>query len=134
MMGKISLDYGQSQISAFNEAARSGQIRYDRDVALRAAHLYEETVTTLLQVRTGLEKLIQRGGFGDFSTGKELATGFSNKAQDGIDAITSLIEGALSLKEAYLRSGSLIEEADAAHAAALQQAQIALRQNDGSRL
>lgn len=55
-----------------------------------------------------------------FGPAIELQRGFSNKASDGVHQVEMLIDGALQLKEAYLRAGGLIEAADDVNRARLE--------------
>ncbi|MEV5652427.1 hypothetical protein AB0L57_29620 [Nocardia sp. NPDC052254] len=117
------LDFGQAQIQVFNSAVSSGQIRYDASAARQAAQLYDRAVETLKSIRDKLRDAENAQGFGGFQTGKELQSGFAKKAQDGGETLAHLIDGALQLKEVYLRAGGLIQEADKTSADRINQAQ-----------
>ncbi len=122
-MPEQKFDFGQTEIQAFNSAVSSGQIRYDASAARQAAQLYDRAVESLKSIRDKLRDAENAQGFGGFQTGKELQIGFSKKAQDGGETIAHLIDGALRLKEVYLRAGGLIQEADKTSADRINQAQ-----------
>jgi hypothetical protein len=107
-----SIDFGQAEIQAFNSAVSAGIIHYEEDVARQAVQQYDRMIDGLKKIRKKLHDASDAQGFGGFQTGKELQAGFSKKAQDGMAAVTQLIDGAMRLQEAYLRAGGLIEEAD----------------------
>lgn len=111
-MTKPGIDFGQAEIQAFNNAIAAGEVHYDESAAKQAAQLYQTAIERLIEMRSKLYTLTDRTGFGGFPTGHELQQGFSNKARDGVDVITQLIDGAMRLQESYLRAGGLIEEAD----------------------
>ena len=115
-MTKTNLDFGQAEISAFNEAARSGTIQFDEHAVRDAVQLYDQMINGLYKVREKLRTAKEAKGFGGFPSGQELQAGFSNKAADGIEVVNQLIDGAMRLQEAYLRAGQLITEADQVNA------------------
>lgn len=116
----MSIDYGQSAITAFNEAASAGAIKFDPAAVKEAVRMYTQMISGLTTIRQRLGEAAQTQGFGGFPSGQELQAGFAGKAREGIDVINQLIEGAMRLQEAYLRAGNLLEEADQKNAAALQ--------------
>ncbi|MCP2298341.1 hypothetical protein APR11_004786 [Nocardia amikacinitolerans] len=118
-MAQTQLDYGEAEIAAFNEAARAGLIHYDEAAVREAVGLYDAAIETLLKVQDRIHAATQATGFGGFQSGKELNDGFSRKAQEGIEVIGQLIQGAMRLQEAYFRAGNLITEADQMNAAAI---------------
>lgn len=116
-MAEGGIDYGQSQIAAFNAAAAAGTIRYEEGVARDAAAQYDNMIDGLIAIRAKLDQATTHTSFGALESAKQLQQGFAAKAADGVDVIEKLIEGAMRLKEAYLRAGNLITEADAQNAA-----------------
>ena len=118
-MAQSSIDYGQAEITAFNEAARAGTIRYEEDVVREAVRLYDQMLVGLHNIRTRLMRAQEATGFGGFQSAVELQTGFANKAASGVDVLEQLIGGVMRLQEAYLRAGNMISEADQVSADAL---------------
>ncbi|MBF6290140.1 hypothetical protein GV791_16990 [Nocardia cyriacigeorgica] len=116
-MAEGGIDYGQTQIAAFNAAAAAGTIRYEEGVARDAAAQYDNMITGLFAIRDKLNQATDHTSFGGLESARQLQQGFATKAADGIAAIDKLIEGAMRLKEAYLRAGNLIADADAQNAA-----------------
>ncbi|WP_431969582.1 hypothetical protein [Nocardia sp. bgisy134] len=118
-MALTQLDYGEAEIAAFNEAARAGLIHYEEAAVREAVGLYDAAIQSLLKVQERIRAATQATGFGGFQSGKELNDGFSRKAEEGIEVINQLVQGAMRLQEAYLRAGNLITEADQTNAAAI---------------
>jgi hypothetical protein len=115
-----SIDYGQTEIAAFSQAAAAGVIRYDEEVARQAVQKYDDMIAGLQNVRNKLrDQALDPIGFGGFESGKQLTQGFSNKAADGISVLDKLIEGAMLMQVACLRAANLAEEADQRNADAL---------------
>jgi hypothetical protein len=123
--------FGQVNVTAFNEAARAGTLRYERGAAEQAARMYEELAEGLIPVRNGLEQVAYKDGFGGFESGRALQKGFASKALDGVAVINQAIDTALCMKEAYLRAGGLTEAADEANRAIIARAAEAI-ENGGS--
>ncbi|MBF6086215.1 hypothetical protein IU438_13960 [Nocardia cyriacigeorgica] len=117
-MADGDIDYGQTQIAAFNAAAAAGTIRYEEGVARDAAAQYDNMINGLIEIRNKLDSATI-ASFGGLASAQQLQRGFAQKAADGVDVIDKLIEGAMRLKEAYLRAGNLIQDADAQNAATL---------------
>ncbi|MET8800661.1 hypothetical protein ABZV91_30265 [Nocardia sp. NPDC004568] len=115
-MNRTAIDYGQAQITAFSNAAAAGEIRYEPDVARQAAAEYQKMIIGLQEIRTRLQTVADPQGFGGFQSSMELQQGFAQKTVDGLAVLNQLIEGAMTLQEAYLRSGNLITEADQTNA------------------
>ncbi|MFJ1459450.1 hypothetical protein [Nocardia sp. N2S4-5] len=111
-MAEPSIDFGQAEIEAFNNAAAAGAIHYDETSVRQAVQIYDKMIHGLQAVRKKLLQLTEAHGFGGFPTGQELQQGFSGKAISGVEVIDQLIDGAMRLQEAYLRAGGLISEAD----------------------
>jgi hypothetical protein len=115
-MAKMNVDYGQTQIAAFNEAARAGAIQFDPEAVREAVRLYSQMITHLTVIRQKLDTVKDAKGFGGFPSGLELRDGFVKKAAEGVDVIDQLIEGAKQLQEAYMRADKAISEVDKANA------------------
>ncbi|AVH21364.1 hypothetical protein [Nocardia cyriacigeorgica] len=116
-MAEGGIDYGQTQIAAFNAAAAAGTIRYEEGVARDAAAQYDNMIDGLYAIKERLRHATEHTSFGGLESAKQLQQGFAAKAVDGMEVIDKLIEGAMRLKEAYLRAGNLITDADAQNAA-----------------
>lgn len=115
-MTGANIKLGQAEIAAFNEAARSGSIRFEEHAAREAVQLYDQMINGLGKIRDKLGTVKDSTGFGGFASGQELQQGFSNKASEGIAVVSQLIDGAMRLQEAFLRAGQLISEADQVNA------------------
>lgn len=115
-MAKTNINYGQTQIAAFNESARAGAIQFDPEAVREAVRLYDQMINQFTKIRDKLGSLKDLQGFGGFPSGRELRDGFTNKATEGVEVMNQLIDGAMRLQEAYLRAGSLIAEADLSNA------------------
>jgi hypothetical protein len=115
-MNQTAIDYGQAQITAFSHAAAAGEIKYEPDVARQAAAEYQKMIIGLREIRNRLQTVADPQGFGGFQSSTELQRGFAQKTVDGLAVLNQLIEGAMTLQEAYLRSGNLITEADQTNA------------------
>jgi len=109
---KPIINYGQAEIQAFNNAVSAGEIHYEEGVARQAAQHYDDVANKIGDIREEIRYLEEAQGFGGFQTGIELQKGFRRKATDGIQVLGELIDGAMRLKESYLRAGGLTEEAD----------------------
>ncbi|WP_280319358.1 hypothetical protein [Nocardia wallacei] len=115
-MTNPGIDFGQTEIQAFNNAAAAGVVHYEENAVRQAVQLYQNAIDTLATLRLKLADVQEGSGYGGFQTGKELQQGFADKARSGIAVITQLIDGAMRLQEAYLRAGQLIDEADKVNA------------------
>lgn len=116
-MNQTDIDYGQAQIAAFSNAAASGIIKYEPDVARQAAAEYQKMIIGLQEIWNRLQTAADPQGFGGFESAMQLQQGFGRKAVDGLSVLKQLIEGAMRLQEAYFRSGNLLTEADQCNAA-----------------
>ncbi|WP_188827620.1 hypothetical protein [Nocardia camponoti] len=114
-----TFDYGKQSVAAFNEAARAGTLRYEQGAAEQAGRMYHDMADGLLELRAKMQQLPQSDGYGGFESGRQLQQGFGWKAAEAIRILDQLIEGALRLKEAYLRAGGMVEAADEANRAAI---------------
>ncbi|QIS18752.1 hypothetical protein [Nocardia terpenica] len=111
-MSTPNFNYGQSEIKAFNDAASGGVVHFEESAVRQAVGLYDKMINGLKGIRLNLTTLEDGSGFGGFDSGRQLQSGFSRKAADGIAVIDQLIDGAMQLQEAYLRAGGLFQEAD----------------------
>ncbi|MEV0062974.1 hypothetical protein ACFWM1_16395 [Nocardia sp. NPDC058379] len=115
----MTIESSRAEISRFRSAAAAGTVKFDPDAARRCADLYEQQADRLGQLRQRLESAGEAGGFGGFVSAQQLQAGFAHKARDAADLLDHYIEAAYRMKEAFLLSAGLLDEADAAAAAAL---------------
>ncbi|WP_280496531.1 hypothetical protein [Nocardia farcinica] len=115
----MTIETSRADIARFTEQARTGTVRFDPEAARRCAQLYEQQADRLVHLRERLESVAHVQGFGGFESARQLQAGFGHKARDAAALLDHYIEAAYRMKEAYLISAGLYEEADAAHAAAL---------------
>lgn len=115
----MTIESSRAEISRFRTAATAGTLKFDPDAARRCADLYDQQADRLAELRHNLENAAEAGGFGGFVSAQQLQAGFAHKARDAADLLDHYIEAAYRMKEAFLLSAGLYEEADAAAAAAL---------------
>ncbi|MBU3062811.1 hypothetical protein KO481_14930 [Nocardia sp. NEAU-G5] len=115
----MTTDSSQADIARFLQAARTGTVRFDTDAARSCAALYEDQAERLLSLQQNLESASRLEGFGGFFSAQQLQAGFARKARDAAEALDRYIAASYRMKEAFLISGGLYAEADAANAAAL---------------
>ncbi len=115
----MTIETNQADIGRFLQEARSGTVRFDPDAARRCAAQYDEQADRLRTMQQQLESVSQLHGFGGFFSAQQLQAGFAHKARDAAAQLNRYIAASYRLKEAFLISAGLYEEADAAHAAAL---------------
>ncbi|MEV4125425.1 hypothetical protein [Nocardia sp. NPDC049707] len=115
----MTIESSRTDIARFKQQAQAGTIRFDPDAARRCAEMYDNQADRLIQLRQRLESVGELDGFGGFISAQQLQAGFAHKARDAATLLDHYIEAAYRMKEAFLISGGLFEEADAANAAAL---------------
>ncbi|RDI63844.1 hypothetical protein [Nocardia pseudobrasiliensis] len=115
----MTIETSQADIARFLQAAQSGTVRFDPAAARRCAEIYEQQADRLRQLQQRLESAARTDGFGGFFSAEQLQAGFGRKARDAAQLLDQYIAASYRLKEAFLVSAGLYEEADAAHAAAL---------------
>ncbi|WP_345499714.1 hypothetical protein [Nocardia callitridis] len=113
------IDTSRADIAGFKQAAQAGSVQFDPDAARRCAEMYDHQADRLLYLQQQLETTSELGGFGGFVSAQQLQAGFTHKARDAAALLDHYIEAAYRMKEAFLLSAGLFEEADAANAAAL---------------
>ncbi|GGK63902.1 hypothetical protein [Nocardia camponoti] len=118
----MSIESSTAEIARFRTAATAGSVRFDADAARQCAQLYQDQADRLIQLKSRLEYAADAGGFGGFVSADQLRDGFANKARDAAELLDRYVEAAYRLKEAFLLSAGLYEEADAAGAAAMRTA------------
>ncbi|WP_459549741.1 hypothetical protein [Nocardia sp. X0981] len=115
----MKIEESRAEIVRFRQAAHAGTVKFDPDAARRCAELYDRQADRLIFLRQRLEEAADLRGFGGFVSAQQLQAGFGHKARDAAALLDHYIEAAYRMKEAFLISGGLYEEADAANAAAV---------------
>ncbi|WP_159845316.1 hypothetical protein [Nocardia sp. CY41] len=115
----MTIETNRADIARFKQAAQAGTVQFDPAAARQCAEMYECQADRLLHLQQSLESAAELGGFGGFISAQQLQAGFGHKARDAAALLDHYIEAAYRMKEAFLISGGLFEEADAAGAAAL---------------
>ncbi|MBF6331565.1 hypothetical protein [Nocardia transvalensis] len=115
----MTIETSQADIARFLQAAQSGTVRFDPAAARRCAELYEQQADRLRYLQQRLESVSELHGFGGFFSAEQLQAGFGRKARDAAELLDRYIAASYRMKEAFLISAGLYEEADAAHTAAL---------------
>ncbi|UGT60460.1 hypothetical protein [Nocardia asteroides] len=115
----MTIETSRADIARFGEQARTGTVAFDPAAARRCAEMYDHQADRLLYLRQRLESVGELHGFGGFVSAQQLQAGFAHKARDAAALLDRYIEAAYRMKEAFLLSAGLFEEADAAAAAAL---------------
>ncbi|MEU2035648.1 hypothetical protein [Nocardia amamiensis] len=115
----MTIETSRTDIARFKEAAQAGTVQFDPAAARQCAEMYDRQADRLLHLQQRLESAAELDGFGGFVSAQQLQAGFGHKARDAAALLDHYIEAAYRMKEAFLISGGLFEEADAAHAAAL---------------
>ncbi|QIS02436.1 hypothetical protein F5X71_08965 [Nocardia brasiliensis] len=115
----MTIETSRADITRFKQAAQAGTVQFDPAAARECAQMYERQAERLSYLQQRLESAAELGGFGGFVSAQQLQAGFNHKARDAAALLDHYIEAAYRMKEAFLISGGLLEEADAANAAAL---------------
>ncbi|MFG1792412.1 hypothetical protein [Nocardia altamirensis] len=115
----MTIETSRADIVRFKQAAQAGTIQFDPAAARRCADQYDKQAERLVYLQQRLESAAELGGFGGFVSAQQLQAGFNHKARDAAALLDHYIEAAYRMKEAFLISGGLLDEADAANAAAL---------------
>ncbi|WP_460696233.1 hypothetical protein [Nocardia thraciensis] len=115
----MTIEASQADIARFLQAAQSGTVRFDPDAARRCAELYDQQIERLRHLQQRLESASDLHGFGGFFSAEQLQAGFARKARDTVALLDQHIAASYRMKEGFLISAGLHEEAEAASAAAL---------------
>lgn len=115
----MTIETSQADITRFLQAARGGTVTFDPDAARRCAETYQQQADRLAELQQHLDSVSELRGFGGFFSAQQLQAGFSRKARDAAELLDQYIAAAYRMKEAFLTSAGLYEEADSANAAAL---------------
>lgn len=119
----MKIEDSRAEIVRFRQAAHAGNVTFDPEAARRCAEFYEQQAERLIYLRQRLEDSADPHGFGGLVSAQQLQAGFGHKARDAAALLDHYIEAAYRMKEAFLLSGGLYDEADAANAAALRAVQ-----------
>ncbi|WP_225727022.1 MULTISPECIES: hypothetical protein [unclassified Nocardia] len=122
----MTIETSRADIARFKAQVQSGGVQFDPAAARRCAQMYENQAEQLHYLRQRLESVSDLTGFGGFVSAQQLQAGFGHKARDAAALLDRYIEAAYRMKEAFLLSAGLYEEADAANAAALRAVQSRL--------
>ncbi|MET7767324.1 hypothetical protein [Nocardia sp. NPDC005366] len=115
----MTIETSRADIARFKQNAQAGTVTFDPDAARRCAEMYEHQADRLIHLQQRLESVADTQGFGGFVSAQQLQAGFGHKARDAAALLDHYIEAAYRMKEAFLISAGLYDEADAANAAAL---------------
>ncbi|MFF0495840.1 hypothetical protein ACFYU5_05510 [Nocardia aobensis] len=115
----MTIETSQADITRFLQAARGGTVTFDPAAARGCAEIYQQQADRLRELQQRLDSVAQLSGFGGFFSAQQLQAGFGRKARDAAELLDQYIAAAYRMKEAFLTSAGLYEEADSAHAAAL---------------
>lgn len=115
----MTIENSRADIARFRQEAHAGTVTFDPAAARRCAEFYEQQADRLIYLQQRLESVTEPRGFGGFVSAQQLQAGFGHKARDAAALLDHYIEAAYRMKEAFLISGGLYEEADAANAAAV---------------
>ncbi|WP_024803266.1 hypothetical protein [Nocardia sp. BMG51109] len=115
----MTIEASQADIGRFLQAAQGGTVRFDPAAARRCAESYDQQIDRLRHLQRRLESVSDLHGFGGFFSAQQLQAGFSRKARDTAALLDRYIAACYRMKEGFLISAGLHDEADAAHAAAL---------------
>ncbi|MEU2254151.1 hypothetical protein [Nocardia xishanensis] len=115
----MTIETSRADIARFKQEAQAGTVKFDPDAARRCAEMYDNQADRLIYLQQRLESVAELKGFGGFVSAQQLQAGFGHKARDAAALLDHYIEAAYRMKEAFLISAGLYEEADAANAAAL---------------
>ncbi|MQY26516.1 hypothetical protein [Nocardia aurantia] len=115
----MTLEAGQADITRFLQAAQTGTVRFDPAAARRCADLYDQQAGRLHHLQQRLGSVSTLDGFGGFDSAQQLQAGFGDKARAAAALLDRYIAAAYLMKQAFLLSAGLYDEADAANAAAL---------------
>ncbi|QIS10220.1 hypothetical protein [Nocardia arthritidis] len=122
----MTIETSRADIARFKAQVQSGGVQFDPAAARRCAQMYDNQAEQLHYLRQRLESVSDLTGFGGFVSAQQLQAGFGHKARDAAALLDRYIEAAYRMKEAFLLSAGLYEEADAANAAALRAVQSRL--------
>ncbi|WP_228002261.1 hypothetical protein [Nocardia australiensis] len=115
----MTIETSRADIARFKQQAQAGTVKFDPAAARRCAEMYDRQADQLIDLRQRLEAASETGGFGGFVSAQQIQAGFGHKARDAAALLDHYIEAAYRMKEAFLISGGLLQEADSANAAAL---------------
>ncbi|MGV9821166.1 hypothetical protein [Nocardia xishanensis] len=113
------MDVGSSAAAELWQAASEGRFRLTPEAARECAAHFEWFAGTVAERQREVRDLERLTGFGGFDSAQQLQQGFQRKANQAVEALKATEEAAWRMKAAVLRAAGLLEEVDAANAAAL---------------
>ncbi|WP_280240705.1 hypothetical protein [Nocardia abscessus] len=111
--------FGRDAAAELWQAAADGRFRLEADAARECAGYYDWFAQMMKRHQDDMRVLQRLDGFGGFESAGQLQSGFERKAGQAIEALQKAEESALRMKAAILHAAGLIEEVDAASAAAI---------------
>ncbi|MBO0853445.1 MAG: hypothetical protein J2P18_06725 [Nocardia sp.] len=115
----MTIETSQADISRFLRTAHDRTVTFDPAAARACAQTYQQQADRLRDLQQRLVDAAHLTGFGGFFSAEQLQAGFGRKARDAAQLLDQYIASAYRMKEAFLISAGLYEEADSANAAAL---------------
>ncbi|GEM31483.1 hypothetical protein NN3_24900 [Nocardia neocaledoniensis NBRC 108232] len=100
-------------------AAEAGTFVLTEEAARECAGHFTWYASRLTEFQNQIMDQSRQSGFGGFESAKELQAGFENKALQGYEALVRAEQVAHQLSAAIYRAAGLLEDVDAANAAAL---------------
>lgn len=100
-------------------AAESGTFILTEEAARECAAHFAWYASRLTDFQNQIMDQARQSGFGGFESAKELQSGFENKALQGYEALVRAEQVAHQMSAAVYRAAGLLEDVDAANAAAL---------------
>lgn len=106
------MDVGQSTADALWQQAAGGTFKMEPEAAHRCAKVFERFAESLDKQVQDSYLIHALSGFGDFTSAKDLQSGFGKKGESLTEALLGIQEAALRMAAAYLRAGNDLEGAD----------------------
>ncbi|MEV6323940.1 hypothetical protein ACWEPH_00970 [Nocardia beijingensis] len=113
------MDIGHTSAAELWQAAVAGQFRLEPDTARECAAHFDWFAEMMRLRQEEMGRLQKLDGFGGFDSAQQLQSGFEGKAVQGAEALIAAEQSALRMKAAILRAAGMLDEADAANAAAI---------------
>lgn len=113
---------GQQAAADLWKAAEAGTLQLNEAAARECARHYEAFAEDMEKRQQELYQVKRLDGFGSLGSGRKLQQGFEGKAYQAFDAFKTAQQSALRMAAAIYKAAGLINDADAANAAALRTA------------
>lgn len=110
---------GHDAVGQLQGAVAAGTLKMSKEAAHELAGHYQWFAEEMEQRQKTAKALVEVGGFGGFTSSQQLQSGFSKKAVQAFEAYRAAEESAYRMQAAILQAAGLIEEVDAANAAAV---------------